>query len=239
MGKAIAKNQSTALFHDAMKAKPTALQFYDAAKAALAKAVEVDEIKDIHDKARQINAAAKVAKDKELEANAHEIRERAKRRLGQLIKEQKKTVGLNKGGKSEHRNRVKTKPGKGTLAEAGIDKNLAHQARTAAKPSDEEFEQKVEADKQQIKSPTKPKVVKPVKTLPDLSEACVASVRTIIEDTVAQMRRGGAGEQKIRFLFQSLSDAVRSIENKTLPPKEQSAEERRALNAKLAEEDVR
>jgi hypothetical protein len=51
------------------------------------------------------------------------------------------------------------------------------------------------------------------------------------------MRRGGAGEQKIRFLFQQLSDALRAIENKTLPPKEQSAEERSAINAKLAENE--
>jgi hypothetical protein len=53
------------------------------------------------------------------------------RRLDQLRQAQKETVGFNKGGgdqKSDHR--VFKKPGDPpTLAEAGIDKNLAHQRR--------------------------------------------------------------------------------------------------------------
>jgi len=145
----------------------TELQFYDAAKAALAKAVKVDEVKKIHDKAAAVKAAARIAMDKTLEADAAEIRMRAERRLGQLMEQQKQTVGFNKGGKSEHRNRVKTKPGKVTLTEAGIDKNLAQQARTAAKPSDQEFESKVAAEKEYITAPKpvtvseKPKPKKP------------------------------------------------------------------------------
>jgi hypothetical protein len=69
-----------------------------------------------------------------------------------------------------------------------------------------------------------------VKTLPDATEQCVKKVHDLIVDTVAQMRRG------VRFLFQKLSDELHAIENKTLPPKsvEESAEERRVLNAKLA-----
>jgi hypothetical protein len=218
------------------------LQFYDAAKAALAQAVKVDEVKNIRDKAAAMKAAAKVAKDKELESDAHEIRMRAERRLGELMEQQKKTIGLNKGGKSEHRNRVATKPGKVTLAEVGIGKNLAHRARTAAKPSNQEFEQQVTAEKKQIKSPTKPKtaVVKPAETLPNFTEQCVTRVREIIELAITEMRRREhAGEQKIRFLFQQLSDALRAIENKTLPPKEQTAKERSAINAKLDQTKAR
>ena len=152
------------------------LQFYDAAKAALAQAKAVDEVIQIHDKAAAMKAAAKIAEDKDLEADAHEIRMRAKRRLGQLMQEQKETVGFNKGGKSEHRNRVNVKPGKATLAEAGIDKNLAHQARTEAKPSDQEFEQKVEAEKEQIKSP-KPKTVRPQQVEQSLEERSAVNAK--------------------------------------------------------------
>jgi hypothetical protein len=75
------------------------LQFYDAAKAALAKAKQVDEVKKIHDKAAAYKAAAKVAQDKTLEVDAAEIRMRAERRLDELMKDQKATVGLNKGGR--------------------------------------------------------------------------------------------------------------------------------------------
>jgi hypothetical protein len=39
--------------------------------------------------------------------------------------EQKTTIGLNKGG--QPKNRVASRPG--TLAEAGVDKHLAHEAR--------------------------------------------------------------------------------------------------------------
>jgi hypothetical protein len=141
----------------------TELKFYDAAKAALAKAVEVDEVKNIHGKAAAMKAAARVANDKELEANAHEIRMRAERRLGEMM-EKGKADRQPHGGQG---GKVSQKP---SLAQAGIDKNLAHRSRTAAKPSDQEFEQKVEADKEQITAPKpitvseKPKPKKPKAT---------------------------------------------------------------------------
>ena len=167
------------------------LQFYNAAKAALSKAVQVDEVKQIHNKAAAIKAAAKVAKDKNLEADAHEIRMRAERRLDQLIKEQEKTVGLNKGGRPSTKTGIPENPVSepGTLAEAGIDKNLAQRARNAGKPSDEEFEQQVEAEKEQIKSPTKPTPIYWQKRVhPDVAyEAARRGVtaRTVIEGNSA------------------------------------------------------
>jgi hypothetical protein len=87
-----------------------------------------------------------------VEADAAEIRMRAERRLGQLMKAQKETVGLSAGtrGSKKKGARVDDKP---TLKEAGIDKNLAHQSRTAAKPSDQEFESKVAAEKEHIITP--------------------------------------------------------------------------------------
>jgi hypothetical protein len=217
------------------------LQFYDAAKAALAKAKRVDEVKKIHNKAAAMKAAAKIAKDKDLEADAHEIRMRAERRLGELMGEQKEKHGLNKGGrptKTAIPENAVSKPA--TLAEAGIDTNLAHRARTAAKPSEQEFEMNIAAAKEQIvklnivHAPVrKPKQV----PLPDLTVECVTKVRIVIEGTLALWRHSDSGEQKIRFLFQSLHDELRAIEAKTLPPKsvEESVEERRAANAKLAE----
>jgi hypothetical protein len=54
---------------------------------------------------------------------------------------QKETVGLNAGARGVGTKvRVDEKP---TLAEQGIDKNLAHQARTFGALSDERFEQVV------------------------------------------------------------------------------------------------
>jgi hypothetical protein len=232
------------------KAMSNQLQFYNAAKAALTKAKQVDEVKNIHDKAAAVKAAAKVAKDKTLEADAVEIRMRAERRLHELMKEQKKVIGFNKGGgdqRSKHRD--STKPGgntKATLAEAGIDKNLAQRARNAGKPSDEEFEQKIADAKEQIESPVKLNIVtkaqkpKKVVIVGDAVDQCVNKVRAVIEDTLHQMRRGHAKQRKFELLFAGVRDMVDDLENKALPPLksvEQSAEERRAVNAKLAEED--
>jgi ribosomal protein L12E/L44/L45/RPP1/RPP2 len=115
---------------------------YDAACRALAAARRVDEVKDIRDKAVAMAAYAKQAQNHDLEADAVEIRMRATRRLDELRREQKETVGLSAGtrGSRVKGARVDEKP---TLASQGIDKNLAQQARVVGKLSDEGFEEAV------------------------------------------------------------------------------------------------
>jgi hypothetical protein len=115
---------------------------YDAACRALAAARRVDEVKDIRDKAVAMAAYAKQAQNHNLEADAVEIRMRATRRLDELRREQKETVGLSAGtrGSRVKGARVDEKP---TLASQGIDKNLAQQARVLGKLSDEGFEEAV------------------------------------------------------------------------------------------------
>ena len=73
----------------------TALTKYDAACKYIAEAATVDEVKHFHDEAAAIAAYARQAKNRELEAQCVEIRMRATRRLGELMREQKRTVGLN------------------------------------------------------------------------------------------------------------------------------------------------
>jgi N6-adenosine-specific RNA methylase IME4 len=74
---------------------------------------------------------------------------RATRRLDELIKAQKETVGLNQGaaggGKKDgpRGSLVNPRDERPTLAEAGIGKNLAHQARVLGAMSEQAFERKV------------------------------------------------------------------------------------------------
>jgi hypothetical protein len=108
--------------------------------AAIEAATTVEDLTRIRDQWHGIAAYAAKAKKFEIKSTAEEIKARAERKLGQMIQEQKETIGLNKGGRPKTglaRNLVSTKP---TLAEAGIDKNLAHRARRQAAKSEEEFE---------------------------------------------------------------------------------------------------
>jgi len=120
----------------------TELVRYDAACRALKEARRVDEVKDIRDKAVAMAAYAKQAQNHDLEADAVEIRMRATRRLDELRREQRETVGLSAGtrGSRVKGARVDEKP---TLASQGIGKNLAQQARVLGKLSDEGFEKAV------------------------------------------------------------------------------------------------
>jgi N6-adenosine-specific RNA methylase IME4 len=116
----------------------TNLVLYDAACRAIADAKAVDEVKHIRDIHMAMATYARQAKNHDMEADAIEIRLRATRRIDQLRLAQKESVGLNKGAAVP--TRVDDKP---TLASQGIDKNLAHQARTLGAMSEEKFEEVV------------------------------------------------------------------------------------------------
>ena len=119
-----------------------ALVRYDAACQALAEAKAVDEVKHIRDVSIAMRAYARQAKNKDLEADAWEIRIRAERRVGELIAAQRETEGLNVGSRlaGPSRTRQDERP---TLADAGIDKHLADRARKLTKTDHVEFEQRL------------------------------------------------------------------------------------------------
>lgn len=123
----------------------SALVRYDAACHALAEAKSVDEVKDVRDKAEAMRAYARQAKNKALETDAAEIRIRAERRLGQLIEEQKRTVGLATGGEHGGKRALdgsRSEPSnvRPTLADAGIDKKLSSRAQKLAAVPEAKFD---------------------------------------------------------------------------------------------------
>lgn len=116
----------------------TVLIKYEAARFALQAAVNVDEVKDIRDKAAAMAAYAKQARDTELVEWATEIRVRAERRAGQLLAE----VERDKGGRGKtpatmagvyKDNNIPPTTGKRWQKLAAIDEVQFEQAVAAAK----------------------------------------------------------------------------------------------------------
>lgn len=131
---------------------------YEAACKALAAAKNTDEIKLIRNAADAMRAAARIAKNKQLEVDAAEIRIRAERRLGEMLQEQKATGCLNTGTAGKGRPKKggsscdPPKDERPTLAQAGIDKHLADKARKLAAVPKKEFEQELKDWRERVSS---------------------------------------------------------------------------------------
>lgn len=116
----------------------TALVRYDAACRALAEAKSVDEVKDLRDRAVAMAAYARQAKNRDLEADALEIRLCAERRLGQML------TSAKEAGKIRASRPVKKPPDEEgfsqvVLSEVGIDHKLSSRAQKLAATSDDSF----------------------------------------------------------------------------------------------------
>jgi N6-adenosine-specific RNA methylase IME4 len=118
------------------------LVLYERACAAIAAAKNIDEAKHILDASVAMRAYAKQARNRDLEANAVEIRMRATRRLDEMRQAQAATVGLNSGSLRRGVNNT-PRDLRPTLASQGIDKNLAKAARTLGAMDDAAFERKI------------------------------------------------------------------------------------------------
>lgn len=120
---------------------------YDAACRAVAEVKSIDEAKDLRDKAEGMRAYAHQANNRQLEIDAAEIRMRAERRLGELMRVQREAGGVNRGamgnpgGRGAAIVRDENGPAQPTLAEVGIDKHLADRARKMAAMPEERFEE--------------------------------------------------------------------------------------------------
>lgn len=122
-----------------MTASPPALPaLYERARNALSLARSVDEVATIRNLALAQATYALLAKDTTMLEDAREIQLRAERCLGQMMAQQPKApAGRPKIGLPQN---PITAP---TLAQAGIDKNLAHRARAAAAVPEEAFDDRI------------------------------------------------------------------------------------------------
>lgn len=115
---------------------------YEAARAALASANRVDEVKDIRDKAQAMAAYARQAKDTELVEWATEIKVRAERRAGELLMAMAENGGRAGKGKPSEMSQATT------LSDLGVSRDQSSRWQKLAAVSESKFEQAVAAAKE-------------------------------------------------------------------------------------------
>src|SRR5690242_3392381 len=104
---------------------------------AIAEAYEVDEVKDIRDKARAIEVYAQQARNVEAERRACEIRLRAERKCGALLRQMEKAKGAPG---NQHTGPLERREGSKTLGELGISYDQSSRWQKLADIPDGEFE---------------------------------------------------------------------------------------------------
>lgn len=119
-----------------------ALVRYEAARAALAEAHRVDEVKDIRDKAHAIAAYARQANDTAMVEWATEIKVRAERRAGELLHE------MEGRGEKAGRGRPANSDTAAHLSDFGISAKQSERFKKLAAVPQSKFEQAVEAAKE-------------------------------------------------------------------------------------------
>ena len=115
----------------------TELIRYDAMCHAIAAAYEVDEVKDIRDKARAIEVYARQARNVEAERRACEIRLRAERKCGVLLRQMEKAKGAPG---NQYTGPVARCDQSKTLDDLGISKTQSSRWQKMADIPDDEFE---------------------------------------------------------------------------------------------------
>jgi hypothetical protein len=114
----------------------TALTKYETARAALAEAHRVDEVKDIRDKAEAMAAYARQAKDNDLIQYATEIKVRAERRCGELLTSTQRAPA-GRPGANRSNDATNSPP---TLAQMGLTKDESSRYQQLAAMPAEHFE---------------------------------------------------------------------------------------------------
>ncbi len=108
---------------------------FNKAKQELALATEIDEVKEIRDKAEALRAYAKQAGESlGMQNQCAEIKIRAERRAGELIPEQ-----IKHGGDRKTESRLQD----ATLKNIGIDKTESHRFQQVASIPEEKFEEHI------------------------------------------------------------------------------------------------
>lgn len=115
---------------------------YEQARNALAECQRIDEVKDIRDKAEAMAAYARQAKDQDLIQMATEIKVRAERKAGEMLRQSAENGERAAKGKPAEMSNAST------LNDIGITRDQSSRWQSLASMSDTHFETAVETAKQ-------------------------------------------------------------------------------------------
>lgn len=118
----------------------TQLVRYDAMCTAIAAAYEVDEVKHIHDKALALEIYARQSRNVEAERQACEIRLRAERRAGQLLRDREMAKGSAQQGVGRRGSEAMPSQRASALSDLGISHTQSSRWQKLADVPEEEFE---------------------------------------------------------------------------------------------------
>lgn len=149
----------------------TGLVKYDEMIRAVSECYAVDEVKNIRDQAKALEAYAAQANNIEAERKAIEIRLRAERKCGELIRQQQQsgelaTPGKDKSNVDQHD--IKT------LSDIGISRDQSSKFQKLADIPEKDFEQAL--SEQATEKPSTSAIIKrfePVKETPQVSKLSV------------------------------------------------------------------
>jgi hypothetical protein len=215
---------------------------YEQARRALAEAHRVDEVKDIRDKALAMQIYAQQAKDRVLIDQATEIRLRAERRAGELLRETEKA---RPRGSNQHQDRSRAATDPPTLAQLGINKTQSSKWQKLAKLPEATFDEVIararkgatdaldRAQRPKPQSKPKPKHRGSGSTA-DLIAACVLEVETVVRAAIVKL-----DEDERLGLFDAIGRALNAIKTEAEANATEADAIKRACGATTQVDDER
>jgi hypothetical protein len=136
--------------NDAVPLRNVRLSRYEAARAALAEAVRIDEVKEIIDRAAALEEYARRAKDTEMIDNATELRFDAERKAGDILIEMAENGERADRGRRDQMSQAATF----TLKDLEVSRTQSSKWQQLAKLPDDKFKIRVDHAKARVKGMT-------------------------------------------------------------------------------------
>jgi hypothetical protein len=191
---------------------------YETARQALAEAHRVDEVKDIRDKAQALAAYARQAKDTDLIAWATEIKVRAERRAGEMLR-----VTAERGERRGAGNPQLSQASTIGLDDLNITRDQSSRWQKLAAMPDEHFETAVATAKAQTGEVTTAHMLRVAEALDDLGKARAmvdaqrASTPEDVERALAAKRAWADFDYRLGKLTETIAE-LRTTSPPPMPP---------------------